>query len=251
MLLWQWQEIQTLPWSQTLICLLKPLHCPDTTMSKLIYPKIPGSSILSGQSRSLQCVAFEKYDGSNLHWQWERDFGWHAFGTRREVFQLTNPGIADFTARHQHLAQAPAVFNETLAQPLASILEQHPLSQHHPAVKVFTEFCGPNSFAGLHHPDDPKTLWLLDVWFEDYGWLAPAQFVEDFAIPQRAQVVYRGKLSGQFAEDVRGGRYRVAEGVVCKGGSGGSDVWMVKIKTDAYMQRLKTAFAERWEDYWE
>jgi hypothetical protein len=63
--------------------------------------------------------------------------------------------------------------------------------------------------------------------------------------------VYEGKLTGTFTEDVRRGKYEVAEGVVCKGGSGGDDVWMVKIKTSAYLERLKQAFADRWEEYWE
>ena len=45
--------------------------------------------------------------------------------------------------------------------------------------------------------------------------------------------------------------FGVAEGVICKGGTGGPDMWMVKIKTDAYLTRLKQAFADRWEDYWE
>jgi hypothetical protein len=63
--------------------------------------------------------------------------------------------------------------------------------------------------------------------------------------------VYEGRPTGKFAEDVRLGRYGVAEGVVCKGGEGGADLWMCKIKTYAYLERLKKAFAERWEDYWE
>ena len=46
------------------------------------------------------------------------------------------------------------------------------------------------------------------------------------------------------------GQFGVAEGVVCKGESDGK-VWMAKIKTNAYMQRLKEAFADKWEDYWE
>jgi hypothetical protein len=50
---------------------------------------------------------------------------------------------------------------------------------------------------------------------------------------------------------VRLGKFGVKEGVVCKGGPGGADVWMVKIKTYAYLERLEQAFAERWEDYWE
>jgi hypothetical protein len=65
-----------------------------------------------------------------------------------------------------------------------------------------------------------------------------------------ARVVYEGKLTGKFADDVRQGRYGVTEGVVCKGGTG-PDVWRVKIKTRAYLARLKAAFAERWEEFWE
>ena len=68
---------------------------------------------------------------------------------------------------------------------------------------------------------------------------------------QIARVVYEGKLTGKFTDDVRLGKYGVSDGVVCKGGSYGADVWMVKVKTYAYMERLKQAFAERWEEYWE
>ena len=50
---------------------------------------------------------------------------------------------------------------------------------------------------------------------------------------------------------VRKGKYGVGEGVICKGGRGGTDRWMAKIKTYAYLERLKRTFAERWEDYWE
>jgi hypothetical protein len=64
-------------------------------------------------------------------------------------------------------------------------------------------------------------------------------------------VVYEGKLTGKFTEDVREGKYDVDEGVVCKGGSDADDLWMVKVKTYAYLERLKQAFADRWEDYWE
>ena len=42
----------------------------------LHYPKIPSSSKPAPIGK---CVAFEKLDGTNLHWCWDRDFGWHAF----------------------------------------------------------------------------------------------------------------------------------------------------------------------------
>jgi hypothetical protein len=59
------------------------------------------------------------------------------------------------------------------------------------------------------------------------------QFVADFGHLPIARVVYEGKLTGKFAKGVRTGKYDVAEGVVCKGGTGGDDLWMAKIKTYA------------------
>jgi hypothetical protein len=66
-----------------------------------------------------------------------------------------------------------------------------------------------------------------------------------------ARAVYRGKLTGKFIDDVREGKYGVTEGVVCKGGRNGNDVWMVKIKTYSYMKKLQQAFKDNWENYWE
>ena len=213
----------------------------------LYYPKMPGSQNAPGG----RCIAFEKYDGTNLHWDWDRDFGWHAFGTRRDEFNLTDEGIAQFGQKHAHLKQAVAVFQNGLADGVEQVFRDNGTHREVAAFKVFTEFLGPNSFAGLHKEDDPKELRLFDVQAEPSGMLGPSQFVADFGHLPIARVVYQGKLTGKFAEDVRLGKYGVAEGVVCKGGVGGADLWMVKIKTNAYMDRLKQAFADRWEDYWE
>jgi len=213
----------------------------------LHYPKIPGSR----NAPDGRCVAFEKYDGTNLHWDWDRDFGWHAFGTRRDVFNLTDAGEELFARRHAHLRQCVEVFRGTLADGLGRVFAEHPAYASYQSLKAFTEFLGPNSFAGLHKEDDPKELRLFDVLAEPFGMIGPHQFVADFGHLPIARVVYEGRLTGKFAEDVRAGKYAVAEGVVCKGGSGGADVWMVKVKTYAYLERLKQAFADRWEDYWE
>lgn len=213
----------------------------------LHYPKIPGSR----NAPDGRCVAFEKYDGTNLHWVWDRDFGWHAFGTRRDVFNLTDAGVEQFAQRHAHLRPCVEAFRGTLASGLERMFREHPWYTGFPSLKAFTEFLGPNSFAGLHKEDDPKEVRLFDVWAEPFGMVGPHQFVADFGHLPIARVVYEGKLTGKFAEDVRVGKYDVAEGVVCKGGTGGPDVWMVKVKTYAYLARLKQAFADRWEEYWE
>lgn len=213
----------------------------------LYYPKIAGSR----DAPLGRCVVFEKYDGTNLHWDWDRDFGWHSFGTRRDEFDLSEPGAARFTAAHAHLHECVGIFRSTLAEVLEMVFMDHETYRGIAGFRAFTEFLGLNSFAGLHKADDPKRLVLFDVSTEASGMLGPERFVADFGHLPIARVVYRGKLTGKFAEDVRNGEYDVSEGVVCKGGSGGADLWMARIKTYAYLERLKRAFGERWEDYWE
>ena len=213
----------------------------------LYYPKIPGSA----SAPTGRCVAFDKLDGTNLHWCWDRDFGWHAFGTRRDEFNLTTDGVAAFAAAHPGLEEAAPVFLATVAGPLEAVLRDHANYAAFTAAKAFTEFVGPNSFAGAHEPGEPKRTLLFDVWADGYGFIAPQQFVTDFGNLPTPRVVYTGKLTGTFLEAVRAGKYGVAEGVVCKGGTGGEDVWMVKVKTYAYLARLEQTFGAKWEDYWE
>jgi hypothetical protein len=213
----------------------------------LHYPKIPGSKNAPGG----RCVAFEKYDGTNLHWDWDRDFGWHAFGTRRDAFNLTPEGIEEFSRRHEQLRGCVDVFMSDLADSIDRLFREHARYREFQSLQVFTEYFGPNSFAGLHRAEDAKELRLFDVLAGPQGIIGPELFVADFGHLPIARVVYRGKLTGKFAEDVRLGKYDVAEGVVCKGGAGGEDLWMAKIKTYAYLERLKQAFADRWEEYWE
>jgi hypothetical protein len=213
----------------------------------LHYPKIPGSK----DAPSGRCVAFEKLDGTNLHWDWDRDFGWHAFGTRRDAFNLTPEGIAAFHTAHPGLEEAAPAFLATLAEPLEQVFRDHPGYRAFAAVQAFTEFLGPNSFAGTHQPGDPKEVVLFDVSADGFGMIGPRRFVADFGHLSTPRVIYEGKLTGAFMEAVREGKHNVAEGVVCKGGTGGTDVWMVKVKTYAYLERLRRSFGDRWQDYWE
>ena len=83
--------------------------------TKLTYPKIPDSSAkFSGR-----CIAFNKYDGTNLHWNWEPELGWYGFGARRTQFDLDDQGIAEFNAHHKGLlSEAPDIFRRDLADPL-------------------------------------------------------------------------------------------------------------------------------------
>ncbi len=174
--------------------------------------------------------------------------GWYAFGTRRDRFDLDEDGISEFNKAHPGLEECSSLFLSNFVDRLNSVFNR--LNWYNSQdVIVFTEFLGDNSFAGKHLTSDTKRLVLIDVLIGN-SFLPPETFVSDFGDLPIARTVYRGKLTGRFAEDVRQGRYNVSEGVVCKGEDDGR-VWMVKIKTNAYMLRLKEAFADRWEDYWE
>ncbi len=165
----------------------------------LYYPKIAGSR----DAPPGRCLAFEKYDGTNLHWDWDRDFGWHSFGTRRDVFDPSEAGAARFTAAHAHLHECVGVFFSTLAEGLEKVFTDQGAYRVSVGYRVFTELFGPNSFAGLHEADDPKQLVLFDVSAEPDGMIGPQQFIADFGQMLIAGVVYKGKLTGKFAEDVR------------------------------------------------
>lgn len=78
---------------------------------QLAYPKIPGSK----NYPSGRCIAFEKYDGTNLHWVWEFELGWYRFGTRRDRFDLDERDIVDFNAAHPGLEEATTLFQDTFA----------------------------------------------------------------------------------------------------------------------------------------
>jgi hypothetical protein len=76
------------------------------------------------------------------------------------------------------------------------------------------------------------------------------EFIERFGHLGIPRVVCRGELTREFIADVRAGRFGMGEGVVCKGREG-HQRRMAKIKTDAYLQRLRVFFHDDWRLYWE
>ena len=230
----------------------------------LAYPKIPDNT----GCMLKKCVAFEKYDGTNLHWVWKREANdWTHFGTRRDQFELNDEGISDFNQAHPGLEEAIPIFNSTYRQ-----LGKYPIPHKYAPdsgneVIVFTEFLGPNSFAGSHQKDDQKQLILIDVAtnYRNIGIVNTDSFYGDYGqfedspdnkagskIPEYhiARIVYQGNYSGQLVKDIQNGKYKVNEGVVIKGIIDGK-VYMVKVKTNDYLKRLKFQFKDNWKDYWE
>ena len=112
-------------------------------------------------------------------------------------------------------------------------------------ITAFTEFFGPSSFAGNHEFGEQKQLKLFDVSVYKKGILPPREFVQLFEkYDWAAEVMYEGNINRQFIDDVRTGKYDVVEGVVCKGID-----WTAKIKTEAFLDRLKQKYEADWEKY--
>ena len=80
--------------------------------------------------------------------------------------------------------------------------------------------------------------------------LGPEEFLSHFKNLTIPRILYRGKLKGQLLEDIYQGKFDVPEGVVVKGGSG-DQIWMAKVKTRAYEEKLKARYGPHWQDYWE
>lgn len=218
---------------------------------KLAYPKIPDTL----DCPLKQCIAFEKLDGTNIHFVY-KNLIIQEFGTRRDRFPTTESGIKSFSQAHPELSSLYDD-NKDFILNLEIYLLDNPKYQSKETI-LFFEYCGPNSFAGQHSSKDQKKLYLIDAQI-DGKMVPPAEFVEDFEEfftewegfqDRRPKIVYKGKFSGQLFVDVRKGKYDVKEGVVVKGVVG-DQVYMAKIKTESYLERLKKEFKDNWKEYWE
>ncbi len=62
------------------------------------------------------------------------------------------------------------------------------------------------------------------------------------------KIVYVGKITGKFVDDVKNNKYKLNEGVVCKGVDKNNEIWMCKIKTQSWLDRLQASFGQQWSD---
>ena len=220
---------------------------------KLAYPKIPDTL----DCPLKQCVAFEKLDGTNIHYVYQ-GLVFTDFGTRRDRFSTNEAGVKSFNQAHPELSSLYNDSKDFIQNLEIFLLEQD--KYHGKETIFFFEYCGPNSFAGQHQPKEHKKLHLIDAQI-DGKMVPPEELIEDFKeffndpewggyADRFPKVLFKGKFSGQLFVDVRKNKFNVKEGVVVKGVVG-DQVYMAKIKTEAYLERLKNEFSDNWKEYWE
>ena len=210
------------------------------------YPHINGSS----KAPHEPCVAFCKYDGSNLRFEWSKKRGFYKFGTRTRLFDKNDPVFGE----------GIDLFLNKYSEDLSKIFTDNKDYRNRGEAIAFCEFFGNKSFAGLHVKEDPKTVILFDINIYKMGILGPKEFLENFGHLDVAEVVSYTNLNQEFINDIREGKIQfeskkpiknpVWEGVVCKSGKS-HGLWMVKIKTNAYRDALKNHYATDWLKYWE
>lgn len=191
-----------------------------------IYPSINNIVI------NAPIFAFDKLDGSNIRAEWTRKNGFAKFGTRR---RLLDP-------QEEVLGEAVGLILDNYAEELERIFRKKRLMK----ATAFFEFYGANSFAGVHLPDEPHEVRLIEVHHYKEGIISPQEFLKDYAsrLPS-AQLLYEGKANQQFVDAVHNGELEgmTFEGVVCKGGIDKRNRRiMFKVKNRAWLQKLREVY---------
>jgi hypothetical protein len=206
------------------------------------------SIINSSKAPRKHCYAFDKLDGSNFRAKYTQKRGFDTFGTRTQLIDETTEFWGDMVY----------IFNEVLRQPFEKLFKSDKDLRDYREIIVFGEYVGDNSFAGRHLETEKHMIFPFDVLVghKQRKFLKPKDFVEKIGdIAMIPEVVYTGNLNEEFIKDVREGKYPVKEGVICKGtetsGAFSGGVWTCKIKTNAYIQKLKETFGHEWEKYGE
>ncbi len=208
-------------------------------MAEFTYPSIEGPAFMFLDT---PCVAFEKYDGSNLRFFWDQKRGWHSTGTRYRWFKAATPMFGP----------AVGLFQQHYAKGIIETLRRYKEYRGVTELVAFCEFFGASTFSGLHQEDEAKQLILFDIFMPDRGFVPPKDLIAHFGHLPIAKPVYEGPFDRSFIADVQAGKYPVTEGVVAKGvhtrrqrkGKADQEVWMAKVKTRSWLEELGRRAAE-------
>ena len=191
--------------------------------------------------------AFDKLDGSNLRFEWTQkdskknsNYGFTKFGTRKQII-----GPDD-----EQWGEGIHIFMDKYATELDRIFRSNKQFRNSKKITSFAEFYGENSFAGWHDPEEKGNmqLTLFDVDVQK-GYIKPRDFVKMFSHLGIPDIVFEGQYNKSLVEDVKNNVYELKEGVVVKGimltkRKGIENVFMTKIKTTEWLQKVKGIFGE-------
>lgn len=182
---------------------------------------------------------FDKLDGSNIRAEWSRKRGFYKFGTRKLMIDESHP----------QFGESVTLFLNKYNEGLSKIFRDKKKYREIRNFVVFSEYFGENSFAGYHVPEDKKDIILFDVNMFQKGWVKPKDFIDDFNHLGIPRLIYHGNFNKKLIRDVKEGEYDVKEGILVKGlrkTKGGELVWLTKIKTKWWLNKLKHTLGQKY-----
>lgn len=189
--------------------------------------------------------AFDKIDGSNFRAEWDKKLskksrftnGFKKFGTRKEVINQYNPFI-----------EAVTIFENKYAKQLDEIFRTEKLFRKADRLTVYGEFFGKNSFAGIHEWNEIHDLKIFDIFIYKKDFVTPSDFISVMTKIDTPHLVYSGHLTLDFVQKVENNHFNLKEGVVYKGVDN-KKVFMGKIKTNTWLQKVKELHGEKMLEY--
>jgi hypothetical protein len=182
----------------------------------------------------INCYAFDKLDGSNVRFEFSKKRGWYKFGTRTQMISESDPNFG----------LAIPLFLEKYGDDLESVFRKK--YSNIESFVVFGEFFGENSFAGQHVTSDKKDIVIFDINLYKRGFIKPDEFLDNFGHTDIPELVYKGVYDLELIHEIRNSNLK--EGVICKGvrkTKGDELIWMTKIKTNEWLQKVKALYGER------
>jgi hypothetical protein len=191
------------------------------------YPSI--AHLSSSSVIGTPLIGFDKLDGSNLRFEWDKKKGWNKFGTRRTMLNKGDSlyiGVDLFLNKYS--AGLEKIFNE---------------DKDFRGIKEFTVFCelvGPGSAFGQHDFIDMDVV-LLDVNPLKKGFLPPRDFIKKFGHLGIPTVIFDGILTANTIQNIK--TSNLSEGVVCKW-MNNKHLQMCKIKTNKWLEKLFSKYGQ-------
>jgi len=187
------------------------------------------------------CYAFDKKDGSNIRCEWSRKLskkthftnGFDKFGSRNQMIKNV----------HSPFSEAVDIFMYKYSEELDKIFRTHKRFRGVDKVMVYGEYYGENSFSGHHVDSDEKDMLMFDIDIFKKGFMPPKEFIDMFGHLGIPDLVYKGEFNEDLISRVKNNDFNLFEGVVCKGLEN-NKVWMVKIKTNEWLNKIKESLGQ-------
>lgn len=184
--------------------------------------------------------AFDKLDGSNIRAEWSRKRGFYKFGTKNVMIDEGN----------EQFGKAVSLFLNKYSDSLSKVFTDKKEYRNTESFVVFCEYLGSNSQFGNHDPNDEMDIILFDVNEYKRGFIPPKEFVENFGHLPIPKIIYTGNYNKSLIQDIKDNIYNLHEGVIVKGTYSTKRknqelVWMVKIKTNDWLSKLKQQYGEK------